>query len=559
MISKDRATALSPLDLIPAIPSTPNNAPSSANKDVFDSLLRGPKQDSISSNRFDRNSNSNSNSTSNRDNDLSGSSPSNRSTSTTDDNRSSRRTDSAHDNSSPAGQANVRKVDDDHDDDSTSQDEEAQNLAGAAGVNPHSHAKAKETTEGGDAATNGSEEETGTAAVGKSGKRLKKGAIDPSQLANGKGDAASTEATADGTDGGKDSDAAVADTNVKANDQTATVAVDPVVTVTDADGSGTADPSGQLADAAKAEAAKKEAEATSGEQPVIATNLHGTVTTGTGQQAAATTDVVDATEATSEGSSEENSSEPTSAKSASASPNSAADSIIAKATTDATTDNGSGDGSDKQDRSKDTTNVAVAQPQLTAVNASAGETSGNSGSATGAIGSNPQSPRLPAPLLGKSEGTAHPRPVAEVDITRFVHRVARAFEAAQQRDGEVRLRLSPPELGSVRLSMTVQDGVMVAKLETETTTAQALISDNLQALRDRLQEQGIRVERFDVDLMNQSPGGFANPQDQATRDPDANGLLRGGPRVGSAAPTPTDSRGRSTTPLDGTSGLNVVV
>lgn len=559
MISKDRATALSPLDLIPAIPSTPNNAPSSANKDVFDSLLRGPKQDSLSSNRFDRSSNSNSTSSSNRDNDLPGSSASNRTTSTADDNRSSRRTDSAHDTSSPAGQANVRKADDEYDDDSNSQDEDAQNLAGAAGVNPHSQTKAKEAAEGGDDTANGSEEETGPAAVGKSGKRLKKGAIDPSQLTNGKGDVAASDVTADATDGGKDLDAAVADTNVKANDQTATIAVDPVVTVTNADGSSTTDPSGKLADAAKAEAEKKEADVTNGEQPVIATNLHGTVATANGEKAAATTDLVDATEATSDGSSEEKPSEATSTKSASASSNSAADAITAKATTDATADNGSGDGSDKQDRSKEATNVAVAQPQLTAVNASAGETSGNSGSATGAIGSNPQSPRLPAPLLGKSEGAAHPRPVAEVDITRFVHRVARAFEAAQQRDGEVRLRLSPPELGSVRLSMTVQDGVMVAKLETETTTAQALISDNLQALRDRLQEQGIRVERFDVDLMNQSPGGFANPQDQATRDPDANGLLRGGPRVGSAAPTPTDNRGRSTAPLDGTSGLNVVV
>ena len=88
--------------------------------------------------------------------------------------------------------------------------------------------------------------------------------------------------------------------------------------------------------------------------------------------------------------------------------------------------------------------------------------------------------------------------------------MARAFTAAQQRDGEIRLRLSPPELGSLRLEVRIQDGALIARLQTETDAARTAIMDNLPALRDRLSEQGVRIERFDVDLMQRQPGGASD-------------------------------------------------
>jgi len=110
-----------------------------------------------------------------------------------------------------------------------------------------------------------------------------------------------------------------------------------------------------------------------------------------------------------------------------------------------------------------------------------------------------------------------------VDSARFLSRVAKAFTAAQQRDGEVRLRLSPPELGSLRLQVSVQDGVMVARMETETEAARASLTNNLPALRERLAEQGIRVERFDIDLMQRpttgTPDRPSDPQQQPEPQP----------------------------------------
>jgi flagellar hook-length control protein FliK len=93
--------------------------------------------------------------------------------------------------------------------------------------------------------------------------------------------------------------------------------------------------------------------------------------------------------------------------------------------------------------------------------------------------------------------------LTEAERVRFVQRVARAFHSMGDEGGEVRLRLSPPELGSLRLEVSVRDGVMSARLEAETASARNVLLENLPALRERLAEQNIKVERFDVDVRDQ--------------------------------------------------------
>ncbi len=120
-----------------------------------------------------------------------------------------------------------------------------------------------------------------------------------------------------------------------------------------------------------------------------------------------------------------------------------------------------------------------------------------------------------------------------IDPVRFVNRVARALQAAQERGGgPLQLRLHPPELGSVRIQITVHEGALTAQLETETTTARAALLDNLPALRERLAEQEIRIERFEVDVRDE-PGGrqnFERPEQQGGRaDGDAQAESRDDP------------------------------
>jgi flagellar hook-length control protein FliK len=108
-------------------------------------------------------------------------------------------------------------------------------------------------------------------------------------------------------------------------------------------------------------------------------------------------------------------------------------------------------------------------------------------------------------MLGATELARGHQPGGEeeapqVDATRFVGRVARAFHTAQERGGVLQLRLSPPELGSLKLQLIVKDGVLSASLETDNAQARRILLDHLPALRDRLAEQNIRIERFDVDV-----------------------------------------------------------
>ena len=105
------------------------------------------------------------------------------------------------------------------------------------------------------------------------------------------------------------------------------------------------------------------------------------------------------------------------------------------------------------------------------------------------------------------------------DQARFVGRVARAFEAMGDRNGPIRLKLSPAELGSLRIEISVRGGTMTAHIEAETSTARNLLLDNLPALRDRLTQQGIKIDRFDVDLSDRSTGGLPDQRpDHADSD-----------------------------------------
>jgi flagellar hook-length control protein FliK len=145
-----------------------------------------------------------------------------------------------------------------------------------------------------------------------------------------------------------------------------------------------------------------------------------------------------------------------------------------------------------------------------------------------------------------------------VDRARFVGRVEGAMRAAQQRDGRIHVRLSPPELGSLRIELTIQQGALAARLEAETPAARNLLLDNLPALRERLAQQDIRVERFDVDLRQDfNTGGGANQhesQDRMAREtnwrPGAPRQARGGASASPQAPTPRGAGGASNAALD---------
>lgn len=107
--------------------------------------------------------------------------------------------------------------------------------------------------------------------------------------------------------------------------------------------------------------------------------------------------------------------------------------------------------------------------------------------------------------------------ISDADQSRFVDRVARAVQATGERGGTLRLRLSPPELGSMTLEIKVQGGSVTARIEADTPAARFLLLENLPILRERLAEQGMRVDQFDVDLNDRQPGGTPDGLQQNDR------------------------------------------
>ena len=110
-------------------------------------------------------------------------------------------------------------------------------------------------------------------------------------------------------------------------------------------------------------------------------------------------------------------------------------------------------------------------------------------------------------------GTAQSEEIDTVDRVRFVQRVARAFEGVGRDGGTLRIRLHPSELGALRLEVTIRDGVLTARMETDTQAAKNILLDNLPALRDRLALQDIKVQQFDVDYAGGNNDG--SPQSAA--------------------------------------------
>jgi len=144
-----------------------------------------------------------------------------------------------------------------------------------------------------------------------------------------------------------------------------------------------------------------------------------------------------------------------------------------------------------------------------------------------------------------------------VDRARFVQRIARAFHAAWPDGGLVRLRLSPPELGSLRIEVSLRGGVLSARVEAETPAARAALVESLPLLRDRLAEQQVKIDRFDVDLMQHTPDGL--PQRQFP-DPENSAVAqRNRPRPTETSADTESSTSSARRPAIQNGRLNVIV
>ncbi|HWE94815.1 MAG TPA: flagellar hook-length control protein FliK, partial [Tepidisphaeraceae bacterium] len=88
--------------------------------------------------------------------------------------------------------------------------------------------------------------------------------------------------------------------------------------------------------------------------------------------------------------------------------------------------------------------------------------------------------------------------------------------------GSMQLRLDPPELGALHITVQMRDGVMSASFATPSDQAARLLTHSLGQLKTALESQGVSVEKLHVEQSPKEPksngGEGRQPQDQGTAD-----------------------------------------
>jgi flagellar hook-length control protein FliK len=95
--------------------------------------------------------------------------------------------------------------------------------------------------------------------------------------------------------------------------------------------------------------------------------------------------------------------------------------------------------------------------------------------------------------------------------------VTSVHTALLPKGGTMQLRLDPPELGAVQVSVDVRNGVVNATFQTSNDDATRLLSHSLGQLKTALEAQGVSVEKISV---QQTPKDHKSQNDSNGRQPD---------------------------------------
>lgn len=109
-------------------------------------------------------------------------------------------------------------------------------------------------------------------------------------------------------------------------------------------------------------------------------------------------------------------------------------------------------------------------------------------------------------------------------------RIARGLQnAVHQKGGAVTIRLTPPEMGTVRIQLQIQNGTVNAQFHAEAESTRTMLNQQMSHLRTALENQGLSVERLGVQTMQNTSGSNLQHESQSDRDGQANdGRSRGG-------------------------------
>lgn len=119
-------------------------------------------------------------------------------------------------------------------------------------------------------------------------------------------------------------------------------------------------------------------------------------------------------------------------------------------------------------------------------------------------------------------------------------RLARGLQSAvQQRGGSVTLRLTPPDMGTVRISLQINGGSVNAQFHTQTESARQLLNQQWSQLRHALESQGLNVERLGAQTMSSS----SSSQQSSFQQTQQHGHFQSGQHHADGSPNEGRSRG----------------
>ena len=99
------------------------------------------------------------------------------------------------------------------------------------------------------------------------------------------------------------------------------------------------------------------------------------------------------------------------------------------------------------------------------------------------------------------------------DRARLIHRISKAFQKLGIDGGQVRLKMHPDDLGTVQLDMKITGNKVNASVIADSEEAARLLQEHLPDLRQRLESQGLTVDRLQVEQRTDSgSSSFSNQE-----------------------------------------------
>jgi flagellar hook-length control protein FliK len=127
--------------------------------------------------------------------------------------------------------------------------------------------------------------------------------------------------------------------------------------------------------------------------------------------------------------------------------------------------------------------------------------------------------------------------LSQISPAQIIDQAAQAIYVTHLGGQAMQFLVTPPDLGSLHVSVSVHDGVLSARLETQNPATQQVLIDNLSQLKDSLTQQGVSFDRIDVHLMGSSGGAGGS----GSTDPSFGRQREGGSAWDQSPPPPVEN------------------